>query len=570
MLDEEKILHWNNQLALLSKQELTWLHGFIAGKLSADITNTTSLTNSTTTSKKITIAYGTETGNSKKVATDLATKAKQKGIQTKLVALDQYRLTDLTKEEYFFTVISTQGEGEPPEAAKKFYDHIHQNGFKVPNMKYGVLALGDTSYPLYCKTGEDVDIQLQKLGGNRIVPLQKCDVDYETDATKWFDAVINSLFTTDATNADTAVATVAKPVVTEKKPGKKIYEATVLSNINLTATGSTKKAYHIELGADDIDYLPGDSIAINPENQPQIVEEILAITQIDGNKTITWKNETATIKELLTTRINISYLLEKAVKQFAVIANNENIPSTRTDLIDLLRKYPLNATQFEEFLNSLSFIAPRIYNIASSPNAHGSEVHIIALQDTFTVNDVAKKGLCTSYFEGKKEGDTIPFFIQPNKRFRLPAADKDIIMIGPGTGIAPFRSFVAERDALGATGKNWLFFGEENFVTDFYYQTEWQNWFNTGVLTKMSVAFSLNHQKYATVTDKLLQHAAEFFAWINNGAYLYVCGEKDPMSKDVEQAIITIFSEVGKMEIDAAKKYFDQLKTEGRYMKDVY
>jgi len=570
MLDDVKLQQWNQWMQTLSTEELTWIHGYIAGKLSTVTQSATQLAvnNSVTTTKKITIAYGTETGNSKKVATDLATKAKQKGIQTKVVALDQYRLTDLPKEEYFFTVISTQGEGEPPEAAKKFYDHIHQNGFKVPNMKYGVLALGDTSYPLYCKTGEDVDIQLQKLGGNRIVPLQKCDVDYETDANKWFDAVINSLFTADSTN--TAVVEAPKPVVTEKKPGKKIYEATVLTNINLTATGSTKKTYHLELGADEIDYLPGDSIAINPENEPEIVNEIIAITNIDGNKTITWKSETTTVKELLLNKINIRYLLEKAVKQYITIAGNNEIPTTRTDLIDLLRKYPLNATQFEEFLGSLSFIAPRIYNIASSPAAHGSEVHIIALQDTFLEGENIRKGLCTTYFESKKEGDTIPFFVQPNKRFRLPAADKDIIMIGPGTGIAPFRSFVAERDAVGATGKNWLFFGEENFTTDFYYQTEWQNWFNTGVLTKISLAFANSRKEQPKVENKLLQQATTLFEWIQNGAYIYLCGEKDPMSKAVENTLLHIFSTIGNMDEDAAKKYFEQLKTEGRYMKDVY
>ena len=484
----------------------------------------------------------------------------------KLVSLDQYRLTDFTKEEYFITVISTQGEGEPPIAAQKFYDHIHNNGFKIPHLKYAVLALGDTSYPMFCKTGEDVDTQFQLLGGHRIAPLQKCDLDYEEEAHRWFDDLLQSVATSVTTPVITKI--VAAPE-TKKATGKKIYTGTILSSINLNATGSNIRTYHIEIAAEGVEYISGDSIGIVPENNPLVVEEIITLAKLDRHKTITWRNETATIEELLIAKIGISFLLDKAIKQFAVISGKE-IGTARVNLVDLLRKHPINETQFEELLSSLNPIAPRIYNIASSPATHEGEVHITVLQEIFAVNENTQTGLCTLFLEDKKEGDSINFFIQTNKRFRLPAYDKDIIMIGPGTGIAPFRSFVAERDSLGATGRNWLFFGEENFTTDFLYQTEWQNWFATDVLTKVSLAFTNDAEEEFMVHQKLYQQKIEFFEWIQAGATIYLCGEKEPMSKEVEATLLTIFEEEGKFDKEDAFQFFEQLKNEGRYVKDVY
>ncbi len=568
MLTEPKFKLLTDLISQLSKEELIWMNGYVSGLVAQPGSASPVVTTAApATSKKITITYGTETGNSKKLATDFAAKAKKMGVQTKLVGLDQYRLTDLSKEEYFITVISTQGEGEPPAAAQKFYDHIHNNGFIIPQLKYGVLALGDTSYPLFCKTGEDVDSQLQKLGGNRIAPLQKCDLDYEEPANNWFDALLKSLSTTQA------MPVTAAPAVTtaDKKPaGKKTYTGTILSNINLNARGSAKKTYHIEIAAEGVEYLPGDSIAIIPENPVAVVKEILSLSKADPRKEISWKNETITIKDLLLKKLNITYLLDKSIKQYAALVQKD-IPATRVGLAALLRKYPLqDPAQFETVLQGLTATAPRIYNIASSPAAHEGEIHITVLQDVFQVKDETHYGIATLFLEGKKEGDEISFFIQPNKRFRLPAADKDVIMIGPGTGIAPFRSFVAERDATGATGRNWLFFGEEKFTTDFLYQTEWQNWFSTDVLTKVSLAFHKDSDEKPYVQHKIMQQASALFEWIQNGAYLYLCGEKEPMGKEVEAALLTVIAQEGKLSKEEAAKYFEQLKTEGRYAKDLY
>ncbi len=567
MLTEPKFKLLSDLIGQSSKEELIWINGYLSALLIQQAPAIASpAVASVAAPKKITITYGTETGNSQKLATEFAARAKKSGIQAKLIGLDQYRLTDLSKEEYFITVISTQGEGEPPAAAQKFYDHIHNNGFKIPQLKFGVLALGDTAYPQFCKTGEDVDIQLHKLGGNRIAPLQKCDLDYQELAHNWFSDLLKSL---DSPGVP-AIA-VAPVVADQKKPaGKKTYIGTILSNINLNANGSDKKTYHIEIAAEGVEYLPGDSIAIIPENPAEIVEEILALTQTDASKTIPWKNETHTVRELLTQKLNITYLLEKSVKQYASVVGQE-IPATRVGLVELLRQYPLKeAAQFEAILSGLTATAPRIYNIASSPAVHDGEVHITVLQDVYTANGEKRHGLGTLFLENKKEGDEISFFIQPNKRFRLPTAEKDVIMIGPGTGIAPFRSFTAERDAVGATGRNWLFFGEGSFTTDFLYQTEWQNWFNTEVLTKVSLAFHKDSADKPYTHHRIIQHGAELFEWIQNGAYVYLCGEKEPMSKEVEAALLTVFEKEGKLSTEDATKYFEQLKTEGRYAKDVY
>lgn len=564
MLAEPKLKILADFIGQLNKEELIWVNGYLSGLVSEPF-KAQSLVNSGTAAKKITIAYGTETGNSKKLATDFATKAKKKGIQTKLVSLDQYKLTELPKEEYFVTVISTQGDGEPPVAAQKFYDHIHNNGFKLPQLKYGVLALGDTAYPMFCKTGEDVDKQLHHLGAQRIAGLQKCDLDYESTAQQWFDTVLQQLQVAEKT-----APVIAAPLSETKKPaGKLYYDGIIQTHINLTATGSSKKIYHIEMTAEGIEFFPGDSIGIVPENDSLLVDQLLKLVSADGNKKITWKNETATIRELLISKINISYLLDKSVKHYATVTGHE-IPVGKTDLLSLIKQYPiLKPELFEQVIEGLTQIVPRIYNIASSPVAHNGEVHITVLRDVFEKGEQEQTGLCTQFLEHKKEGDVIRFFIQTNKRFRLPAADKDVIMIGPGTGIAPFRSFVAERDAVAATGRNWLFFSEDQFTTDFLYQTEWQAWFETDVLTKISLSFKNGSEESINIADKIIRQGKELFEWLEKGASLYLCGEKEPAGKAIEEALLKVFQiQTGSEE--TANTYLENLKKENRYAKDLY
>ena len=564
MLADNKLKLFTDLLNSATKEELIWMNGYLNGVVNTQgvAQVATAITGAPAVSK-ITIGYGTETGNSKRLATDFAAKAKQNQIHAKVVGMDQYRLTDLPKEEYLFAIISTHGEGEPPIAAKKFYDHIHQNGFKLDKLKYSVLALGDTSYPLFCKTGEEMDEQFSKLGGSRIAPLQKCDVEYDTEANLWFNTILKSL-------TDTAVAAPVAVAVAPKKTGKQIYTGTILTKINLNDRGSNKETYHIEISADGLQYQCGDSVGIVPENPTEVVEEIISIAKVNRDKKVVFKTEEVTIYDLLKYKINIIYLTERLVKQYAEITG-EDIPATKMDLLDLLKIYPVkDAAQFETIVCKMNAISPRLYTIASSPTAHEGEVHIVAVKDQYFINEQKRFGLCSNFLSQLQLNGEQKFFIQPNKRFRLPAEDKDVIMVGPGTGIAAFRSFLAERDATGASGRNWLFFGDQHFATDFLYQTEIQNWHETGVLTKVNLAFSRDQHFKLYVQHKMLQHAAELYEWLNGGASFFICGTKDPMSIHVEKALLEIIQQQGNKTPEEAEKYLALLEEEGRYEKDGY
>lgn len=479
MLTSVKLKTFLDIVSESSTNELAWMNGYIAGLVagnSAESPSGDSALNKPAVGK-ITIVYGTESGNSKRLATDFAARAKQRGVNVKLASLDQYRLTDLAKEEYFFAIVSTHGDGEPPAAAKNFYDHIHRNGFKLDKLKYSVLALGDTSYPQFCKTGEDIDNQLQKLGGSRILNLQKCDVDFDEQADEWFLNILQSL----KPQENSAIQITPSSVV-KKSSGKKIYKGTVVRNVCLNDRGSEKQTHHIEIVAEDLNYAPGDAIGIVPAD-----------------------------------------------------------PSGKKHL-------------------------PRLYSIASSLHQHDGEVHLTVARDTFYVDGEIKYGLCSNFLSQLKEEEELEFYIHRNSLFKLPAPDKDIIMIGPGTGIAPFRAFLSERDSVGATGRNWLFFGDQHFETDFLYQTEIQNWIDTNVLTRVNVAFSRDQQEKVYVQHKMLKHANELFEWLQGGAYLYICGAKDPMSIDVENTLLKIFED----QEEEPEAYLNKLKEEGRYLKDVY
>ncbi len=570
MLGESKFKIFLDLISNSGKEELIWMNGYLNGVVQTQARQSAPPgADGAPVVNKITIVYGTETGNSKRLATDFATKAKQNHIHAKVIGMDQYRLNDLPKEEYLLAVISTHGEGEPPIAAKKFYDHIHQNGFKLEKLKYSVLALGDTSYPLYCKTGEEVDEQLNKLGGIRIAPLQKCDVEYDDDANGWFNTVLKNL-NHKKTDVSIEAAPVAVTQVVAKKAGKQAYTGTVVTKINLNDRGSGKETWHIEIAAEGLEYQCGDSIGIVPENPTVVVEAIIKVCGVDAGKIVKFKNEEFTIYDLLKHKINIIHLTERLVKQYGEITQHE-IPATKMNLLDLLKIYPVkDAAQFEEIILKMNAISPRLYTLASSPAAHEGEAHIVVATDVYTVNGETKIGLCSDYLREVKIEGRQKFFVQPNKRFRLPAADKDIIMVGPGTGIAAFRSFLAERDATGATGRNWLFFGEQHFATDFLYQTEIQNWYETGVLTKVNLAFSRDQKEKIYVQHKLLKHAAELFEWLNGGGYFFVCGKKDPMSVDVENTLLRIIEQQGNKTSEEAIKYLENLEVEGRYEKDVY
>jgi sulfite reductase (NADPH) flavoprotein alpha-component len=569
MLSEAKLNALREISGSFSRDEAVWASGFLAGLAGSSVAVQEAIFPAihaeTVFQKKITLAYGTETGNSKKLAVELAGIIKKKGVQVKLADLSQYKPKDLLKEDFFFIIISTQGEGEPPILVKKFYDHLHENAPDLNNLKFGVLALGDTSYPLFCKTGEDVDSRLEILGAQRVIPLKKCDVDYEQESHSWAEHILSVVSKT----AESSQKATAAPKVST---GRKKYQGKISTIINLNDIESDKETYHIEIETEEpLVYSPGDALGVIAFNPKSEVDEIISLTGIDPQKQITTSKITASAEELLYKHLNISYLLKSTVAQYAQITG-QSIPEVRLSLIDLLRIYPVkNAEEFEQVIGILTGQSPRLYSISSALEAHGdSEVHITVAKSEFLISDKKQSGLCSGFLSAFNEGDDLEFYIQEAKHFRLPNQDKDIIMIGPGTGIAPFRSFLYERDAVGAEGRNWLFFGDRNFVSDFLYQAELQDFLKTGTLTHLDLAFSRDTAEKIYVQHRLEQKAQEVYHWLEGGASLYICGAKEPMSKDVEKTILGILQDKGKQTLEEAQVYLEELELSGRYVKDVY
>lgn len=569
MLSETKLNALKEISGGFSREEAVWASGFLAGLSEGFLAIKDQITPAVQTDsgslKKITLAYGTETGNSKKLAVELAGIIKKKGIQVKLADLSQYKPKDLAKEEFFFVIISTQGEGDPPILAKKFYDHIHENELDINNLKFGILALGDSSYPLFCKTGEDIDSRFEVLGAHRIIPLKRCDIDYEQEAHSWTEHILDVINKTKESSQKSALAP-------KTSVGRKKYQGKISTIINLNDIGSDKETYHIEIETEDsLVYNPGDALGVLAFNPKQEVDEIIRLTGVDPKKEIKTSKITATIEYLLYKHLNISYLLKNVVTQYAAITGH-HIPELRVSLLELLKIHPVkNTDEFEQIIGVLTGQSPRLYSVSSSLEAHGdTEIHITVTKSEFFINNKKQNGLCSGFLSEFKEGQNIEFYIQEAKHFRLPKQDKDIIMIGPGTGIAPFRSFLYERDAVGAEGRNWLFFGDRTFVSDFLYQSELQDFLKTGTLTHLDLAFSRDTPEKIYVQHKLEQKAQEVYHWLEGGASLYVCGAKEPMSKDVEKTILNIIQDKGKHNEEEAQAYLEELELSGRYVKDVY
>lgn len=571
MLSGNKLTQWEQFIKEASQEELIWMNGYLNGIVQYKTNSTVEQTVSNAKVQKITVAYGTETGNAKKIAQQLAAAAKKIGIAAKLVDMEQYKLSDLAKEQYLIAIASTHGEGEPPAAAKAFYDFLHAEAAPtLAKLNYSVVGLGDSSYPLFCKTGEDFDARFTALGAKHIIALEKWDLDFEEHVESWINKLLNALSSQgEATNN----AKPASPVTPTKKTGKVIYIGTITEHINLNDVASNKETYHVELTTEqELAYEPGDAVGIVPKNKLAVVDEIIQLTGIDGDKEIVTNKYTASVKDLLTLHLNICFLLRNTIQKYAQITGH-TIPDTRMDLLDLLKTYPVgNAAQFEEVIKVLSVIAPRLYTISSSPAAHGlNEVHLTIERHVFTIGeDDTRVGICSEFIGTQPIGTEIQFYIHKNRSFKLPAPEKDIIMIGPGTGVAPFRSFVSERDALGAAGKSWLFFGGRNFVNDFLYQTEWQQFLSVGALNKLNTVFSHDQAEALYVQDRIQQNAAELIHWIDNGAHIYVCGDKERMGVEVEKSLIEIIEKNKKVSKESAAELLNTLKEAGRYEKDLY
>jgi len=591
----------NRLLPTLTASQKAWLSGYLAAVQTADAAaaletlpaEVPAASPAQPVSKEVTILFGSQTGNAQGLAENAAKTLTERGFQVTVSAMSDFKPNQLKKLKNLLIVVSTHGEGDPPDNALSFHEFLHgRRAPKLDDLRYSVLALGDTSYEFFCQTGKEFDQRLGELGGTRLHPRVDCDLDYDEPAATWLDGVISSLNEGQEQGASAAPAQPASPQATGGETvysRKNPFRAEVLENLNLNGRGSNKETRHLELSLEGsgLTYEPGDALGIFPENDPELVDMLLAELKWDPNVTITVdQGENISLKEALTSYFEITVLTKKFIQQAAELIENEKLRELAAsenadqlkayiagrDLIDFVRDFGPIAAAPQEFVSILRKMPPRLYSIASSFAANPDEVHLTIGAVRYNTHGRDRKGVCSVLCaERLQPGDTLPVFIQPNKNFKLPEnPEAPIIMVGPGTGVAPFRSFMQEREETGAPGKSWMFFGDQHFVTDFLYQTEWQKWLSDGVLTKMDVAFSRDTEEKVYVQHRMLEHSKELFEWLEEGAAFYVCGDKNNMAKDVQNALLEIIEKEGGKSREEAEAYLAEMKKQKRYQRDVY
>lgn len=543
--------------------------------------------------KDVTVLFGSQTGNAQGLAKKLAQQLTAQGFDVTLSSMGDYKTNNLKKVHNLFVLASTQGEGDPPDNAIPFYEFLHsKRAPQLAETKFAVLGLGDTSYEFFCQTGKDFDKRLEELGAERIVPRADCDVDFEEQAGEWIGQVLSALGEASAAASVAASPTATASVNEEASPYSRTnpFPAEVLENLNLNGRGSDQETRHVELSLEGsgLSYEPGDSLGVYPQNHPQLVEDILQATGWNGDETITLnKNgDTASVRDALLHHYEITVLTKPLLEKVAGLADHEQLDALLEegraqdlraylqgrDLLDLIQDYGLGSIPADELLSLLRKIPARLYSISSSFKASPDEVHLTVRKVAYEQHGRQRYGVCSVHLAERLEaGDTLPVYIQHNDNFKLPQdASTPIIMIGPGTGVAPFRSFIAEREETGAEGKSWLFFGDRRFATDFLYQTEWQRWLKDGVLTRMDVAFSRDSDKKVYVQHRMLERSRELYEWIQEGAVLYVCGDEKHMANDVHLTLEQILIQEGKLSQEAAAEYLSTMLQQKRYQRDVY
>lgn len=540
------------------------------------------------------IVYATDTGNSKELAGMLSAAAEAKGIPTKVTDLADYKTRGLKDEQDVLIIAATHGEGEPPPAALDFFEFVQgKRAPKLEGVRFAVLALGDSTYEHYCAAGRILDERFEQLGAERLLDRVECDVDYEDDADAWIAALVEQLTPAAApaangavaapVNGNGAVAVAGAPSAYSKRNP---FPAQILENVVLTGRGSTKETRHLELSLEDsgLTYEPGDALGVVAQNSAAVVDALLEETGLTGSETITLKAGAVPLREALTSTLEITASTPRFLTQWAELSGDKNLKAlaegdakARTAFLELhhpldfARKYPVKGLTAEQFVAGLRPLQPRLYSIASSLAAAEDEAHLTVSTVQYSLYRIPRVGVASGYLGGLTDEHTVPVYISENDHFRLPADDVPIIMVGAGTGVAPYRAFLQEREARDATGQSWLFFGERNFRTDFLYQVEWQEWLKNGTLSRFDVAFSREARKPKTyVQNKLWQQGADVYAWLQDGAVFYVCGDANAMAPDVHATLRDIVVEHGGLEADAAEEYLSELKREHRYKLDVY
>jgi len=544
----------------------------------------------------LTIVYGSQTGNAKRAAEALLAEAGTRGLKARLLRADAYPLAELKRETQLIVVISTQGDGDPPDDARGFVEHLTgRRAPKLEGLRFAVLGLGDSSYAKFCEIGRVLDARLAELGGTRLAPLGEADVDIDTVAVPWRADVLRALEalrpapdagTSDSTSLRVAHVdggaspALASTAATREAP----VAAELLANTRLTGRGSDRDTRHLEFAIDPatLDYAPGDAAGVWPVQAPALVEAILEATGLEGDAVVDLDGTALPLRRWLGERRELTRLNRPLLKAHAERSDSARLTASladatasaallqRTPLLDLLAEHPASWTA-DDLVRSLRPLAPRLYSIASSREAVGDELHLTVGHEVFEGRDGLRYGAASHYLATLKEGDSARLFIERNERFRLPAdASRDVIMIGPGTGVAPFRGFVQHRAATGASGRNWLVFGNPHFRSDFLYQVEWQKALKAGQLHRLDLAFSRDGASKTYVQHRIKEQGAELWRWLQDGAHLYVCGDATRMAKDVHATLLAIAQQHGGLDAEAAADYFTGLERTARYARDVY
>ncbi|WP_369888324.1 assimilatory sulfite reductase (NADPH) flavoprotein subunit [Bacillus halotolerans] len=587
----------NRLLPTLTESQKIWLSGYLSAQSVSVLETSGALAavsagvTAPAISKEVTVLYGSQTGNAQGLAENAGKQLEERGFQVTVSSMSDFKPNQLKKINNLLIVVSTHGEGEPPDNALSFHEFLHgRRAPKLDDLRFSVLALGDSSYEFFCQTGKEFDQRLEELGGKRISPRVDCDLDYDEPAAEWLESVCEGLSEAEGGSA-AAPAPAAAPQTGESAYSRtNPFRAEVLENLNLNGRGSNKETRHVELSLEGsgLTYEPGDSLGVYPENDPVLVDLLLQEMNWDPEEIVTLnkQGDVRPLKEALISHYEITVLTKPLLEQAAHLTGSEGLRELLApgnegkvkayiegrDLLDLIRDYGPFSVTAQEFASILRKMPARLYSIASSLSANPDEVHLTIGAVRYDAHGRERKGVCSILCaERLQPGDTLPVYVQHNQNFKLPKdPETPIIMVGPGTGVAPFRSFMQEREETGAEGKAWMFFGDQHFVTDFLYQTEWQNWLKDGVLTKMDVAFSRDTEEKVYVQHRMLEQSAELFEWLQEGAAVYICGDEKHMAHDVHNTLLDIIEKEGNMTREKAEVYLADMQQQKRYQRDVY
>lgn len=584
-LNDQQLNKLHELIGELTETQLAWVGGYIEGLLSNGsmpaVAAAAAPSEPAQTIANLTVLYGTETGNSQELAEKLVSKAAFKNISAKAVGMYDYDVTQLAEEENVALIVSTHGEGEVPEMAKDFYDYVTgDKATTLENISFSVLALGDRTYKHFCKSGEDIYTAMKDLGAFSLVPLEKCDVDYEQQAEIWMNNFLMNVTPAAETSEIEAEEHEEEKPYSKSNP----YQAKVLKKLKLTGEGSDKEVYHFELSLEGsgLSYEPGDAVGIFARNPATLIEKILEKTGLDPEQEVFIKDGKTALLDALTHHVEITVLSYDLLEKYFEITQNEELDKILDDdnlldeyldghdVLDLLEDFPFDWNA-NKLISILRPIPARLYSISSSQAVVGDEVHATIALVRFEKEKRLRMGACSSHvIYDVDEGDTLPIYIDKNPSFKLPESNAAIIMVGAGTGVAPYRAFMQQRQKEGFTGYSWLFYGDRRSKTDFLYQDEWEKFLEDESLERLDVAFSRDLKKKVYVQHKMMENQEDIFEWIENGAHFYVCGDMKHMAKDVNQTLLNIIQTQGGMEADQAEKYLRMLKKEKRYQTDVY